>query len=150
MMPGAPTAALRSECRALCRYLVGSDPSDYVLRCYERSVPSAGPAGNRTPLIDRTLVAVAGYGTLAARVADGYARVFRPYGSLRRRLILLLAILENSPPSAGPLNQSREGSTPGVVAGMAVTLLASGACTLAGIVLLGPVHLVTLLLRPTR
>ena len=152
MAPASPSPELlRAECRAYARYLVGQQPTEYVLACYERSWHSAAaiPAGG-LPLLDRSLLSMARLGSLPARIADGYARVFRPFCSLRRRLILLLAILENSPPSDRPLNSAQTGSGPGIVARMALTLLASSACLVAGIVLLGPLHLVSLLLGRSR
>lgn len=135
---------LRAECRAYARYLIDQQPTEYVLACYERSWTSAAavPAAGLS-LIDRGLLSLARLGRLPARIADGYARIFRPFCSLRRRLILLLAILENSPPSDRPLNSARTGSGPGIGVRMALTLLASSACLLAGIVLLGPLHLVS-------
>ena len=132
-----------------CRYLVSQDPTPYVLSCYQRACSSIA-SGAPLSLIDRGSLALARLGAGPARVADAYARVFRPYGPLRRRLILLLAILENSPPSDRPLNTAREGSRSAIMAGMALTLLGGGGCLLLGIVLLGPVHLASILGGATR
>jgi hypothetical protein len=132
--------ALGAECRAFARYLAGQDPSAYVLAWYQRIAASA--ADEAPPvLIDRVSLALARRGSLPARCADAYARVFRPYGLLRRRLVLLLAILENSPPSSAWLNAARTGGPSGVIAGMAGSLLAGGAALLVGCLVLGPVHL---------
>jgi hypothetical protein len=46
--------------------------------------------------VDEALVRFASGGPLRARVADAYARIFRPRGLLRRKLILAFAILESS------------------------------------------------------
>jgi hypothetical protein len=148
--PPAPEA-LRAECRAYCRYLAGVEPSEYVQTCYERSWSAA--AGNRdeaSPLIDRCLLRVSRLGGLPARIADSYARLFRPFSTLRRRLILVLAILENSPPTHGFLNSAKTGTGAGIALGMLVTLLGSGLCMAAGVVLLGPLHLATLMASRAR
>lgn len=138
--------ALRAEAIAGARYLTGEDPTGYVLACYERS-HAAAAAGDDPPvvLVDAALDSLVRLGAFPARIADGYARWFRPFGPLRRRLILLLAILENSPPTDQPLNSAREGSAVAVAGGMAVALLGSGVCLVLGVVLLGPLHLVALL-----
>jgi hypothetical protein len=145
MTQSVPAAQpLAAECRVFCRYLADLEPSAYVLACYQRAGPTV-PAGSSRFLIDRALLSVARWGSLATRIADGYARMFRPYAPLRQRLVLLLAILENSPPSDVPLNSAVEGSRPAIMAGMALTLLTGGVCLLAGILLLGPLHLVSVL-----
>ncbi len=144
MTPDAPaTEPLGAECRVFCRYLADQEPSPYVVNCYQRAWLSTLPAELPLAFIDRGSLAIARWGTLPARIADAYTRVFRPYGPLRRRLILLLAILENSPPTDRPLNAAREGSRPAIMTGMLLNLLAGGVCLLAGIVLLGPLHLTT-------
>ncbi|HEV8150637.1 MAG TPA: hypothetical protein VGP61_10680 [Gemmatimonadales bacterium] len=143
--------ALLAECRALCRYLIDADPSEYVVSCYERAWQSAATATEHVlPLIDRSLLRMARVGALPARMADAYARMFRPSAPLRRRLILLLAILENSPPSAARLNSAMLGRRPAIGAGMAATMLASAVCLVAGIMLLGPLHLLSLLTSRPR
>jgi len=143
--------ALRAECRAYTRYLIGAEPSDYVLDCYERSWPAAAARPEEgTALIDGWLLRFSRLGGLPARIADGYARLFRPFSSLRRRLILVLAILENSPPSHLPLNSAVTGSAPAIALGMLMTLAGSGLCLAAGLLLLGPLHLVSTLAGRAR
>ena len=144
MTATAGSELLSAECRAFSRYLIRQDPTDYVSRCYQAAWPTAAiPAGERAPLIDAGLLALArrGRGGVLTRIADAYARRFRPYAELRRRLILLLAILENSPGSAANLGAAREGSWLGSAARMGLTLLSGGGCLIAGMILLGPLHL---------
>jgi hypothetical protein len=87
---------LQQECRMFTRYLVHREPDAYVVQKYVechfavlRDAPTMLP-------IDSRLVRFAGRGTLRTRIADAYARIFRPWGLLRRKLILVFAILENS------------------------------------------------------
>jgi len=62
----------------------------------------------------------------------------------------MLAILENSPETAARLNSARSGAGALVVAGIVASLMASALCLLAGVVLLGPLHLVSALAPERR
>jgi hypothetical protein len=56
------------------------------------------------------LVRHAARGVFHARSADGYARLFDPHGPLRRKLVLMLAILESTPPTHRLLDSAVGGS----------------------------------------
>jgi len=91
----AATAAWERECAAWCRYLVDQEPSAALLARYadahaQRIV--ATPACDSG--FDRALVGFARRGSFCARLADAHARLFRPAGLLRRKLVLTLALLE--------------------------------------------------------
>jgi nucleoside-diphosphate-sugar epimerase len=89
-------AELERECRTFTRYLIGEAPDAYVLRKYiEGHAAVSCEPQNATP-IDLKLIQFAAGGPIRARIADAYARIFRPYGLLRRKLIYTFAILENS------------------------------------------------------
>ena len=143
--------ALEQECRALCEYLVGVEPSDYVIGWYlagHRSIPYAREGGKGPDRFDRYLLALARRRGPFTRIADAYARILRPRSVLRQKLILLLAILENCPPTHQPLNSARAGSKPVlflILAGAAGGFLAA---LLSGILLAGPVHLACALVPP--
>lgn len=143
--PAPADVVLPTECRTFSRYLADLEPPEYVKTCYARAWTSAAEPGSASRhAIDLALLKVARLGGVATRIADAYARIFRPRSPLRRRLILLLAILENTPPSAGRLTTPREGNALPIGAAMAGMLLASLACLLVGVILLGPVHLLSL------
>lgn len=91
----ADAGVLRDECRHFSRYLLGREPDSYVLSRYVSLQPAAVDSSALGPL-DALLLDTARSGLLGARIADAFARVFRPRGVLRRKLILLFAILENS------------------------------------------------------
>lgn len=133
-----------AECRTFGRYLSGADPTDYATRCYLRLLPTAAvPAGAHTLLIERALVRAGRAGSLPLRIADAYARFFVPRSLLRRRLILLLAILENSAPAERTFNSGAEDSLPVLAVQLVVALVASGLCLIAGAIAFGPVHIVS-------
>ncbi len=137
-------AEVRAECRAFARMLAEVDASDYILRSYVRLLPTSDiSAETRNRLVERALLGVARQGALAARVADGYARFFLPHSLFRRRLVLMLAILESSPTSERPLNSSAEGSILSVGLGLMMTGMASMTCSVVGLVLFGPLHLLS-------
>ncbi len=142
---------MASECRAFARHLTDAEPTEYVMRCYERLLLSAHlPEPIASALIERALLAAGRSGGLMLRIADAYACVFRPRSALRRRLILLVAILENSPSSASYMNSGDEGSFVAVGLRMIVSTATSVLCAMAGVVIFGPAHVVSAILPPAR
>ena len=94
---------LYRECNAFSHYLVGCPQNAYVLGKYieaHRVAPDY-TSGSR---FDRLLVNIAASGTLGASLADSYACLFARRSMLRRKLILLLAILESCAPARGFLD----------------------------------------------
>lgn len=91
---------LTRECEVLCRYLIDQGPSDYVLRKY-REAHSGGhlKATKARDRFEDLLVKVASLSPLTARMVDSYTVLFRPRALIRKKLVLLLAILESSAPA---------------------------------------------------
>lgn len=87
--------ALDRECDGFCVYLTGAPASDYVRARYSAAHEGGAvePDGGASRF-DRALVSIARSGSLAARLADSHARIFAAGGLLRRKLVLLLALLE--------------------------------------------------------
>ena len=133
-----------AECRAFGRYLSGAEPTEYATCCYLRLLPTAAVAERANSLlIERALVGAGRAGSLPLRIADAYARFFIPRSLLRRRLILLLAILESSAPAERSLNSGVEVSLPVLAAQLVMVMMASGLCLVAGVVAFGPVHILS-------
>ncbi len=86
---------LASECDALCEYLVGCGPPAALREHYIRA-HELGRVGAAAGRIDRLLVTLARGGSGAAALADSVAVVAARRGLLRRKLVLLLALLESS------------------------------------------------------
>jgi len=139
---------LARECRAFARYLSGRTPSDEVEAWYRRADPDRVAPTRGAPAIDRALLAAARWGAPWTRMADGYARFVRPVGPLRRRLTLMLAILENAPDTHPALHSADVGRRSVVVARLVGHLAASGVALVSGLVVFGPVHLVLGLAGP--
>ncbi|HMB70433.1 MAG TPA: hypothetical protein VKU85_14040, partial [bacterium] len=123
-------AELDAECETFCRYLIGTDPGEYVKRKY-REAHAPGRRGPRRELQD-PLTEVARRGPGFARLMDAWAVVFARDGTLRRKLVLLLAVLESSGETSGAVDRPDAGSMPGFflatalrVAGFMLTLAAA-------------------------
>ncbi len=89
---------LERECRLFCEYLLACEPSDYSIGKY-RKAHEVHPDFVNDSLrpFDRALVRLGSLTPATARVVDRYSRLFAPRSVFRKKLILLLAILENSP-----------------------------------------------------
>ena len=148
--PGLAGPALDAECRAFTRYLIRQDSDPYTIARYQgghRGIPFRR-TGKRDA-VDGMLVLFASHGGWRARVADAYARVFRPHGVLRQKLTLLLAILENAPATHRQFTAGGTGMA-GAIGRAGLALLGFGAALLAGVFLLGPAHLVLSRAKPPR
>jgi hypothetical protein len=101
-------APLERECRVFTRYLTGQEPIEYVLRKYVEYHRANLLTGDRG--FDRLLTGFAAKGPFFARLADSYASRFRKRAALRRKLVLLLALLECSPQASRFLDLVDNGS----------------------------------------
>jgi hypothetical protein len=134
-------AALERECAVFTRHLVGAEPTPYVVRQYAaahavRPDTFAAPSG-----FGAFAVRLAHTSAFGARMADAHCRLFAPRGVLRRKLVLLLAILETTPPFHGDFDAVRGAPTAQVLAlgvGAAAWLVA----LLLGTIVLLPARLV--------
>ncbi|HWQ03620.1 MAG TPA: hypothetical protein VNL38_03990 [Candidatus Nitrosotenuis sp.] len=94
-MKAVDASALKAECSVLARYLCGTPADGYVQSKYVQ-------AHERTSLFepatrfDRLLLRWGTGSVLAARLVDSYACFFARRSAFRRKMILLLAILESS------------------------------------------------------
>jgi len=139
---------LDDECRALARYLTGQAPGEYVLACYRRTVDFVPGATDPLLPIDRALWRAVRTSRLTARLADAYARWFRPAGPLRRRITLMLAILESAPGTHAWVNTAESGSRLRVSLQLAGVVAASAAMLAIGVAGFGPIHLATAWIGP--
>ena len=86
------SAETAAECDAFTRYLIGQPADDYVRATYARGLEALQVPTNR---FDRLLCRWVAGPAFFGRGADFYGRIFRPSGELRKKLVLLLAILES-------------------------------------------------------
>lgn len=98
-MTAEKTAArIDGECRALGRYLFGREVNEYMLAKYRSGCAQLG-LDDAAGRFDSLLVAMAVRHPLLAKAGDAYARFLAPRGTLRKKMVLLLAIAEVSPPT---------------------------------------------------
>lgn len=95
MSPGS----FERECRAYARYLIGREPSPYVVAKYgefhDQCAAKVAPADR----FDRFLSDLSSRGPFWTRLADVYAGRFARQAAVRKKLVLMLALLESSPGS---------------------------------------------------
>ena len=93
------TKSLDRECAVFSRYLIGQEPNEYVKNKYRAAhqISSFRAAGECRA--DAFLIKVASIGPGTTRIIDAYTRIFRPFSTVRRKLVLLLAILESCAPT---------------------------------------------------
>lgn len=134
--PGA--TVIDRECDAFTRHLIGEAPDEGTRAAYHRAVAAVSslvPAG-RT---DRAVLAFARRGTVAARLADSWAALFFRSSALRKRLVLLLAILESRAPTCQAIDRPAGGSPGAAMALLAARGLVAVLVLLAGSVVMLPV-----------
>ena len=138
--PAVPET-LRREVQVFGRYLVGRDPGPYVLTWYAAWHAAHGDAEAALALrIDRVLLALARRSRVAARVADTYGARFRPSGLLRRKLVLLVALVECSPETWQTVEEPGPGGRPRTLARLASRAALEGVVLVLAAILLLPVH----------
>lgn len=125
---------LAAECHVFCQYLLGQPAPPDVVGAYRRAHDVGDVAGGGAPsALDTALLRVARAGPGRARGADTYAAVFARTSLLRRKLVLLVAILESREPTAAALDTAVPGSPAawilGVVVRVAMFVLRLGAAT---------------------
>jgi len=101
---------LLHECRVFCRYLCGSDPQPYVERKYVEAHEKVSGLTASTRF-DRFLLGFVIRGPLYTKLADSYARFFASASVVRKKLVLLAAILETCPGASrflGPMDSGNQ------------------------------------------
>jgi len=120
---GISPAAIEAECRTLCLCMIGVEPTAYVVAQYRRAheVGSVSPdeAADDAWRADAVLLPLARTSPALARLADTWAILFAKGCLLRRKLVLLLAILECSSPTDRMVDSAVPGPVIGFFAGMA-------------------------------
>ena len=136
-------ASLLAECRIFTRYLIDSDPDNYVCDRYMAVVIARHDELMPQSGFDRLLLGLARKHRLLTRAVDVYARFFAHGTAVRRRLVTLLAIIETHAATVERLEHPDYAGIAGFVAGMAWRSALLAVLLLAAIVTLLPVQLLT-------
>ncbi len=135
-------ARLQAECEVLTTYLLGRPPNPYVVDRYLKAHQASAVYSERTRF-ESTLVAVARAHPRLTRMADAYARILAPRSTLRQKLVLLLAILESTPPFYRDLELAKPSGLGTSLFRLFIAGVAGALNLLAGALILLPLHLVT-------
>jgi nucleoside-diphosphate-sugar epimerase len=133
--------ALQTECMIFTSYLLGCAPAAYVLGKYT-DAHRVAPVFSDGSRFDRLLVKVAGLHPLLTKVADSYARIFVRTGLLRKKLVLLLAILETSSPSYELLDAVDRGGKPALLVRLFIKGVTFGVSLIAGAIVFLPMQMI--------
>ncbi len=132
---------LEAECGVFARYLADASPDDAIVAKYVEA-HRVRPELEARDRFDRALLALARAGPLATRLADAHARIFARGSALRRKLVLVLAILETSPSSFEKIDDSGTGPGAFAFARLGLHGLRAAVVLALGAAILLPVQLV--------
>ena len=138
-MTNAPS--LEKECRVFTRYLLGVEADAAVIDRYQAAM-AALPTLTIESAWDRALLSLARTGTFGVRCADSFAALFAKSSMLRKRLVMLLAILETRAPYFEHIDRPIGGSLPLVIARVALSGTTSALLLVVGALILIPMRLV--------
>ena len=139
---------LDRECTTLHQYLASRQPDEYVCAQYREAHSELEILQTSAGWFDDFLVKSGFISPVFMHLVQSYSRIMQPHARVRRKAVLLLAIMECSPgvldvvQHAGPTGKlgslARAGAA---VAGFAISFLVS-------LVLLAPIHLVAAMFSP--
>lgn len=135
--------SIERECDTFCRYLSGAAaPERTMLKYLDAHGLGVVETLAASTRFDRALVRFARLGTFAARLADTHARLFRKGGLLRRKLVLLLAILETHADTVDRVDAPTVGSPAVFVVEVVLRLIVFAVLALVGLVVFLPLRIV--------
>lgn len=140
--PPSGDADLEAEGRVLCRYIAGAEPPAQLLQHYAAACRVHGVAADaaQSPF-DRAALALARRGPMRARMADAFCAVFHRGGALRRKVIIMTALLESAAPSSETFDAPQSPGPLGAFLQLAGAGLAFASAMLAGAFMLGGARL---------
>jgi len=105
--------SLAEECIIFCRYLINQTPNSYVQKKYHEG-HVACPALNEASAdqFDRLLIRIGKMNSFFMKLVDTFTSVFCRFSLFRKKLVLLLAILESCNPTHQYLDSADKASGP--------------------------------------
>ena len=141
---------LTRECAMLHRYLVGSAPSAYAAGKYVAAHDQLPVLREAAGWFDRLLLGTALVHSFFMRLAQVYARIFAPAALVRKKAVLLLAIIECCAPALTSIQAPRTRAPLIAIAASTVTVARFALELVFAALLFGPIHLASLLGRSGR
>lgn len=134
--------ALRRECGILSHYLINSDVNEYTVDKYIQGHIILNIRINNK-LIDRILIKNAIKSSFSISLADVYSSVFYPHAIIRKKILLLIAILECQALSYGHLDSIDEKSKFRLFVKLGKKAISFLVILTLSIILIGPFHAVS-------
>ena len=129
------------ECRVLCRSLVGFTPDQYIVDCYQKALAVDGL--QPIDAFDRLLCRLIFFGPWIIQFLDSYTRYLFRDSLFRHRLILIVAIAENSKIGFSQINLDRTDQSRVLLPFLCFYYVAMFVITLViGVIVLSPFHLI--------
>jgi hypothetical protein len=130
---------LKAECLSLAVYLTRVPPSPYVVEQYTRAAHVHGLGFDQDfSCFDRATLWLARRGRIFARWADAYCALLHRAGALRRKLVVMAAILEHVAPTSDAFDRVEPRSVASTFVSLAAYGLTSAVSLLLGAVILAP------------
>lgn len=139
----ADRATLERECAVFARYLGAGAGDAYVTSQYVAAHEAGVVELPETTGFERSVVALARTLPWAVRALDAHARVFGNGSLLRRKLVVLLAILETRAPHDSALDTPTQGSSLAMFVRMAWLGIVFATLVVVTALLLVPVRVVS-------
>jgi hypothetical protein len=100
---------LRNECLSLCSYLIDQIPPDYLIDKYIDAHERSNLYNlNKSSRFDNILLKLARKHPILLKLTDVYTSIFRRSSIFRKKIILILALLESDGPSHCHVDPIRE------------------------------------------
>lgn len=93
--------SLNEECTIFCRYLINQTPNSYVLKKYKEGHEATPALNIGADDFDGLLIKIAKIRPFFTKLVDTFTAVFSKYSLFRKKMVLLIAILE----SCNPMHQ---------------------------------------------
>jgi len=90
---------LSKECNVFCYYLINQMPNKYVMEKYHDAHIVGSIKQSEINYFDNLLIGIASINPFFTKLVDVYTSIFFKSSILRKKLILLLAILESCAPT---------------------------------------------------
>lgn len=143
------TEQLATEAAVFVGYLLNRPVDEYVVRKYVEFHSGTAGAQMQTGAteFDRFLVRFARRGRLRTRLADSYAAIFHRESLIRKKLVLMAALLECSPAHHEVIDRPDSGNTALIALALTSRLAVFAMSAIAGALVFLPVRSL-MMLRP--
>ena len=138
-------AILSRECDVFCRYLLKQEPNDYIRKKYQKAHQAEGSTLKAfDDAFDVKLLKIATLHHFATRIVDTYTVIFFKHSIVRKKLILLLAILESCGSTCHYLDSFNQLPKSILFIRIMKYVMAFSIVILVSMIVLCPIHIITI------